>query len=92
MNAIFLGLIIVLQMFILIGICRKNYKLDKIDAEVSNLYDFVVTSVGTNTERTNRMVDLLSKMTDKKKHKKKKDKIYADNEIIKIEKKGVKFL
>lgn len=88
-----LGLIIILQIFILISTCRKNYKLDMIEAEVSNLYDLVVTGIGTNTERTTKILDLLSKMADKKKHKKKKDKIYADNTIIKTEmKKGAKFL
>ena len=76
-----LGLVIILQAFILIGICRKNFKLNEIDARVSNLYDLVVTGIGTNMERTTKILDLLSKMTDKKKHKKKKGaKFYADNE------------
>lgn len=76
-----LGLIIILQIFILIGICRKNYKLDEIGALVSNLYDLAVTDISTNMERTTTILNLLSKMTDKKKHKKKKgENFYADNE------------
>lgn len=79
--ALLLGIVIILQIFILVGICRKNFKLNVIGAQVSNLYDLVVTGIGTNMERTTKILDLLSKMTDKKKHKKKKGaKFYADNE------------
>lgn len=74
-----LGLIIILQIFILIGICRKNFKLNEIDARVSNLNDLLVTGVGTNMERTTEILNLLSKMTKKKKKKKGVD-IYVDNE------------
>lgn len=76
----FLGLVIILQLFVLIGICRTNYKLNEINARVSNLNDLLVSGIGSNMERTTTMLNLLSKMT-KKKHKKKKGvKFYADNE------------
>lgn len=91
-----LGLIIVLQIFILIGICRKNYKLDEINAETIELRNLIVRAIDANmqnyTHITDQLNDVISGTSSKKKHKKKKDKIYADNEIVKIEKKGAKFL
>lgn len=84
-----LGLIIILQAFILFGICRKNFKLDLIGAEVSKLCDLIIPAIGTNMENYAHVCDLL-KIIDmeisvekehKKKHKKKKGaKFYADNE------------
>lgn len=96
-----LGLVIILQAFILIGICRKNFKLDVIATEVSRLSDLIVPAIGANMENYAHIVDQLndaisetsSKKKHKKKHKKMKGKIYADNTIIKTEmKKGAKFL
>lgn len=70
----FLGLIIILQIFILISTCRKNYKLDLIGGEVSTLCDVVIPAIGTNME-------ISVEKKHKKKHKKKKgEKFYADNE------------
>lgn len=79
----FLAIIILLQIFILVGTCRKNYKLDKldeIDARVSKLNDLLVPGIGINMERTTTILDLLSKMTKKKHKKKKGETFYADNE------------
>lgn len=92
-----LGLTIVLQIFVLIGICRKNYKLDEINAETIELRNLIVRAIDANmknyTHITDQLNDVVSGTTSKKKHKKKKDKIYADNTIIKTEmKKGAKFL
>lgn len=42
---VFLAIIILLQIFILVGICRKNYKLNEIDARVLNLNDLLVTGM-----------------------------------------------
>lgn len=97
----FFWFIIILQIFILVGICRTNHKLNELESTVSRLNDLIVPAIGANAENTikiirilDRMADNLIKMVDKhKKHKKKKDKIYADNTIIKTEmKKGAKFL
>jgi hypothetical protein len=84
-----LGLVIILQTLVLIGICRTNYKLNELDSTVSALNDLIVPAIGANAENTIRitrildaLADNLIKMVDKqKKHKKKKgDVIYADNE------------
>lgn len=84
----FLGLVIILQLFVLIGICRTNYKLNEIESRVSNLYDLVVTATGMNSENTIKIIHILDQLADavidlqgKKKHKKKKGNVfYADNE------------
>lgn len=84
-----LGLIIILQIFTLIGTCRKNYKLDLIGAEVSKLCDLIIPAIGTNMKNYTHIMDQLTdidteisgKKKHKKKHKKKKgDTFYADNE------------
>ena len=84
----FLGLVIILQLFVLIGICRTNYKLEELDATVSRLNDLIVPAIGINSENTIKIIRILDQLADavidlqgKKKHKKKKgDVIYADNE------------
>lgn len=92
-----LGLVIILQIFVLVGICRTNYKVSEIDADVSKLNNLIVPAIGAYTKSISYIVDQLTDVEvgtrSKKKHKKKKDKIYADNTIIKTEmKKGAKFL
>lgn len=90
-----LGLVIILQIFVLVGICRTNYKVSEIDADVSKLNNLIVPAIGANMESIAHILDRLTDIATgtKKKHKKKKDKIYADNTIIKTEmKKGAKFL
>lgn len=86
-----LGLVIILQAFILIGICRKNNKLNELETKISVLNDLIVPAIGANAENTIRitrildtLADNLIKMVDKqKKHKKKKgDVFYADNESV----------
>lgn len=79
-----LGLVIILQAFVLIGICRKNFKLDVIATEVSRLNDLIVPAIGANMENyahiTDQLNDVNEKISGKKKHKKKKgDKFYAGN-------------
>lgn len=92
---ILLILVILMQLFILIGICRTNNKLNELDATVSRLNDLIVPSIGANMTYIRHILEnepTSSKKEHKKKHKKKKDKIYADNMIIKSEMKGAKFL
>jgi hypothetical protein len=96
----FLGFVLILQIFVLVGICRTNNKLNELETKVSTLNDLIVPAIGANAENTIRitrildtLADNLIKMVDRqKKHEKKKDKIYADNMIIKSEKKGAKIL
>lgn len=87
-----LGLVIILQAFILIGICRKNFKLDVIATEVSRLSDLIVPAISMNVtdmKDIKRNIGIMSdvvietngRLKKHKKHKKKKgDTFYADNE------------
>jgi len=78
-----LGLVIILQTLVLIGICRTNYKLNELESEVSTLNDLIVPAIGAYTKNISYIVDQLTDISTgtKKKHKKKKgDVIYADNE------------
>lgn len=83
-----LGLIIILQIFVLIGTCRTNYKLHELEdlclTENTNVVNIGLISENMKrmTNVLNRMADALIEMVDKqKKHKKKKGgTFYADNE------------
>lgn len=85
---VILVLIFVLQIFVLIGICRTNYKLHELEdlclTENTNTVNLGLISENMKrmTNVLNRMADALIEMVDKqKKHKKKKgDKFYVDNE------------
>lgn len=87
-----LGLVIILQIFVLVGICRTNYKLDELDVRVSTLNDLIVPAISMNVtdmKDIKRNIGIMSdvvietngRLKKHKKHKKKKgDTFYADNE------------
>lgn len=88
----FIGLIVILQIIILIGICRTNYKLDELNVRVSTLNDLIVPAISMNVtdmKDIKRNIGIMSdvvietngRLKKHKKHKKKKgEKFYADNE------------
>jgi hypothetical protein len=78
-----LGLVIILQTLVLVGICRTNNKLNELGLTISTLNDLIVPAIGAYTKSISYIVDQLTDISTgtKKKHKKKKgETFYADNE------------
>lgn len=85
----FLGFILILQIFVLVGICRTNNKLNELESKVSVLNDLIVPAIGISSDNAvkiarilDMMGDTIVKIYDRKKYKKKKkeETFYADNE------------
>ena len=76
----FIGLIVILQIIILVGICRTNNKLNELDDFTAQVHISSTKNTVYITRILNQMTDEIAKIRDKKKHKKKKgDTIYANN-------------
>lgn len=80
-----LGLVIILQIFVLVGICRTNYKLDELNDLIVPAISMNVTDMKDIKRNIGIMSDVVietnGRLKKHKKHKKKKgEKFYADNE------------